>query len=358
MLALCVVLAGCGRQEAETQLPHVLSKAKTGHAYVPALMPAHPLYDELRALQRHIDALRGIRPPRIATQIGQPWDSPIIVPPALDEGIESFDNYWRAGPPAAEPEVLDELTGDLRARLSWELDRINREINRKLREAGAQESQRVADVQIEAARRYQHEVASGALDWGLPADELSRQTEELRQRIIEQPLSEETRASQERLRALSETLENQEQEAIAQVERGLREKARERRSYSTAAGRHLQTRLADRIEQFSAAVAQFAEPTVGELPGNSEPLAAASQRQAASGEYQRAASAQVERLIARQSALTVAIEQATRRAARRVAWEQNLDLHLLPGDNPVGEDLTSVITEKLTAIWAREASVP
>ncbi len=359
MLALCFVVGGCGRQKAETKLPPVMSKSEKGHAYVAALMPAHPLYGELRALQQHIDALRGLGLSVPATQIGQQWDSPVIVPPVVDEHLDSLQWYrgqWPALSPPPQPGVLDELPRDLKGRLSWEISRIEREVRQELAEGRAQESQWLAYLQIEAMQRRQGEVSAQELDLSTPADEARAMAERLRQQIIREAVEEEAKASEERLQTLSETLEKQKQETIAQLERELRERARQRRSYSTGLGRELQEQLANRIEQFVGPVSPYDDLVVGPSPNTEQLLETDHLRRAAEREYQQVVSAQIKRLIAQQMALTVVIERATRRAARRIAWEQHLELRLLPGDSKTGKELTPLVAASLAAMWAPQAS--
>ncbi len=360
MLALCLVVGGCGQEKAETKLPPVLSKAKKGYAYLPALMPAHPLYGELGALQHRIDTLRAGELPALAAQIGQQWDSPIIVPPTFDEGLEALElhsSQWRRRIHPVPGGALEELPSDLQARLSWEVNRLEWYVSQQLAEARAQESQWLAQVQVEAVQRRQTEVSNRELDLNIPTDEAREKANELRQNIVEEVLAEAVPASEARLRELGETLEKQKQEALAQVQHELRQRAQQRRSYSTAPSGRLQGELANRMEQFAGPVGQYEELLIGASPSADQLLAADELRQAASREYQRAMSAQVDRLIAQQVDLIVAIAQATRRAAARVAWEQNLELYLLPGDSKVGEDLTPLTAEKLAAMWASQASL-
>ena len=348
-------MPGCARKKAETKLPLTLSKRQTGHVYIPALMPAHPLYAQLSALQEHIDALRGVGWLAVAEEIARLYDSPVLLPlPASVEmgGLDQYRDKWLAGEQWDLFGQWGGLPGDLEAQLSWEEGRIGREVLHELQDAAAQESQWLAYLQIEAMIRRQPEVTDQEIDLSRPPAEASNKAEQLRAEIIEQAIGEELEASRARLEELRQALEADRRQSLEEIRNKLQARAEQRQSYTAAASRKLQQQLAERIEQFTGTIEPLDKPMAGRLPGRDVLDQAGDQRQRASAEYDRAVSAQVQRLVARQRALTVVIEQATQRAAQRIAWEENLDLHLLPGDDKAGDDLTALIAEKLAAIWA------
>ena len=244
------------------------------------------------------------------------------------------------------------LPSDLQAQLSWERSRIDREVLRQLRQAAAQESQWLAYLQIEAMIRRQPEVTDQELDLSRPPTEASKKAEQLRAEIIEQAVGEELEASRTRLEELRQALEADKRQSLEEIRDKLQAKAQQRESYTAAASRKLHKQLTERIEQFASTIERLDKPIAGPSPSRELLQQAGQQRQHAAEEYERAVAAQIQRLVARQRALTGAIEQATRRAVRRIAWEKNLDLRLLPGDDKAGDDLTPLIAEKLTAMWA------
>ncbi len=355
ILALCLVVPGCARKKAETKLPLTLSKPKIGYVYIPALMPAHPLYPELRALHERIDALRGVGWPTVAEAIDRLYESPLLMPPTVSTGmgrIAEYRNNWLSG---EQWNIFAEgrgLPGDLQARLGWERSRIDRDVLRQLQQAAAQESQWLAYLQIGAMIHRQPEVTDQELDLSVPPAEASKKAEQLRAEIIEQAIGEEIEDSRARLKELRQALEIDRRQALEEIRDKLQTRAEQRHSYTAAASRKLQQQLAERIEQFAGTIEPFDKPIVGPLPSRSILRQVGHQHQHATAEYDRAVSAQVQRLVARQRALTAVIEQATRRVVRRIAWEENLDLHLVPGDEKAGDDRTALIAEKLAAIWA------
>jgi len=349
------MVSGCTPKKAETKLPPTLSKPQIGYVYVPALMPAHPLYAQLGALQQHIAALRGVGAPTVADEIDRLYNSPLLMPPAVssDMGrLAEYRNNWLAG---EQWNIFGEgegLPGDLQAQLGWERSGIDREVLHQLREAAAQESQWLAYLQIEAMIRRQPEVTNQEIDLSRPPAEASKKAERLRAEIVEQAIGAEIEASRARLEELRQALESDRRQSLEEIRDKLQASAQQRQSYTAAASRKLQQRLAKRIEQFTGTIEPLDKPIAGPSPSGDSLWQAGQQRQHATTEYDRAVSAQVQRLVARQTMLTVAIEQATRRAARRVAWEENLDLHLVPGDEKAGDDRTALIAEKLAAMWA------
>jgi len=267
-----------------------------------------------------------------------------------------YRTNWLAGEQWDIFGKLQGLPGDLEAQLSWESSGIDREVLRQLREAAAQESQWLAYLQIEAMIRRQPEVTDQEIDLSRPPAEASEKAEQLRAEIVEQAIGEEIEASRARLEELRQALESDSRQSLEEIRDKLQARAEQRHSYTTAAGRKLQQQLAERIEQFAGTIEPLDKPMAGPSPSGDSLRQAGQQRQHAAEEYDRAVSAQVQRLVARQTMLTAAIEQATRRAARRVAWEENLDLHLVPGDEKAGDDCTALIAEKLAAMWASPIS--
>ncbi len=291
----------------------------------------------------------------VAEEIARLYDSPVLLPPPASGEMGGLDQYrdnWLAGEQWDIFGKLQGLPGDLQAQLSWEEGRIGREVLRQLQEAAAQESQWLAYLQIEAMIRRQPEVTDQELDLSRPPAEASERAEQLRAEIIEQAIGEELEASRARLEELRQALESNRRQSLEEIRDKLQARAEQRQSYSTAANRKLQQQLTERIEQFSGTIEPLDKPMAGPSPSGDSLRQAGQQRQHAAEEYDRAVSVQVQRLVARQTALTAAIEQATQRAAQRIAWEENLDLQLLPGDDQAGDDLTALIAEKLAAIWA------
>ncbi len=318
-------------------------------------MAVHPLYAELSALQEYIDALRGGGWSALAAEIDRLYDSPVLVAPSVTgemAGLGQYSNKWLVGEQMGVFGELQGLPGDLQAQLSWERSRIDQEVLRQLRQAAAQESQWLAYLQIEAMVRRQREVTDQELDLSEPPTEASKKAEQLRAEIIQQAVGEELEASRARLEELRKTLEADKRQSLEEIRDKLQAQAQQRQSYRATVSRKATKHLAELIKQFTGTIVPLDKPIVGPSPSKELLQQAGRQRQHAAEDYERAVSGQIQRLVARQRALAAAIEQATRRAVRRIAWEHNLDLRLLPGDDKAGDDLTPLIAEKLTAIWA------
>jgi len=355
ILALCFMVWGCTQKKAETKLPLTLSKPQIGYVYIAALMPAHPLYAQLSALQNYIDALRGVGEPALAEAINRLYESPLLMPPSASSGMEGIDQYrnnWLAG---EDWDIFGGgrgLPGDLQAQLSWERSRIDRKVLQQLQQAAAQESQWLAYLQIEAMIRRQPEVTDQELDLSESPTEASRKAEQLRAEIVEDAIGEELAASRARLEKLRQDLETDRGQSLSEIRDRLQASAQQRQSYTAAASRKLQQQLAERIQQFTGTIEPLDKAMVGAAPSVEQLQQAGQQHSDAQKEYNQAVAAQIEQLLAREMALSGAIEQATRRAVQRIGWEENLDLHLVPGDEKVGDDRTTFIAEKLAAMWA------
>jgi len=351
----CFMVWGCTPKKVETKLPLTLSKPQIGYVYIAALMPAHPLYAQLSALHKYINALRGVGEPALAEAIDQLYDSPLLMPPLASdamEGIAEYRNNWLAG---EHGDIFGEgrgLPGDLQAQLGWERSRIDRKVLHQLQQAAAQESQWLAYLQIEAMVRRQPEVTHQELDLSESPAEASRKAEQLRAEIVEQAIGAEIEASRARLEELRQALESDRRQSLSEIRDRLQASAKQRQSYTAAASRKLREQLAKRIQQFSGTIEPLDKPIVGPVPTVEQLQQAGQQRSDAQKEYNQAVAAQIEQLLARERALSAAIEQATRRAVGRIGWEENLDLHLVPGDEKVGDDRTAFIAEKLAAMWA------
>jgi len=323
-------------------------------------MPAHPLYKELQSLQKHIDALRGVAHLDIAEQVGRGWESPVIVGPVLTDYptwrlTQWRDAWWQELSPV-EPGPLARLPMDLEARLAWHRRQIRQQTQAQLRQAEAEDNRRLAQLRIDAAQRYQTELSNLGLDLSLSNAEAEEQAAQRKQAIgqeIEQQLAAEARQSQARLGQLRERLGQEEERAVAQARQQLLAGSQER-------GRQLQASVEDVQEQLRQRLAEIGQPQwlPGQPASRPGPLAidqaeATRRREEAFAEYRALRTQQVARLVARKAALTAAVAAGTRQAARWTAWEENIDLHVLPDEARQGDDATDIIDQRLRLIWPK-----
>jgi len=363
LLAFWPALISCTPPKAATNSPLTLSKLKKGYVYLAELMPAHPLYRELCSLQAHINRLRGGAQLDIADDIGRAWESPVILGPiGIDYPMRLLgqrrQDWWENLPILGYGPTIG-LPQDLEARLAWRQQQIQQQTAQKLRQAEAEESGRLAQLRIQAKARYQNELNNLDLELSVPDDKIQQKAAQRRQEIeqqITEELSREATRGEDRLQQLREKLKQQENQAVAKARQELLTRSQQRRSEIGAEEGQLRQQLQQGLEM------------VGEPPWLEDALAAGRRlptpqpeeaevlRDQAFVHWRAARREQLERLIAQRASLTRAIAAGTRSAARRVAWEENLDLRLLPDEQRHGSDMTNIIAQKLATLWSPHES--
>ena len=363
LLAFWPALISCTPPQAATNSPLTLSKPQKGYAYLAELMPAHPLYRELYSLQAHINRLRGMAQLDIADDIGRAGESPVILGPiGIDYPMRRLgqrrQDWWEDLPILGYGPTIG-LPQDLEARLAWRQQQIRQQTAQQLRQAEAQESRRLAQLRIEAKVRYQNELNNLDLELSVPDEDIQQKAAQRRQEIeqqIAEELSRKAGRGEDRLQQLREKLKQQENQAVAKARQELLTRSQQRRSEMGAEEGQLRQQLQQGLEM------------VGEPPWLSEALAAGRRlpipqleeaealRDQAFAHWRASRSEQLERLIVQRAALTRGIATGTRSAAGRVAWEENLDLRLLPDEQRHGSDMTNMIAQKLAALWSPHES--
>lgn len=279
--------------------------------------------------------------------------------PFPTEALRREAELWRAGlePPAVAPPV--ETPTDLQASRSWRYLRIEVEAARKLGELQNAESRALAERREELVRSRLTELTN----LGLPPDADEAQAAAKRAEIwagIEAEMAAATQASQRRLLAKQQELAVEAAAAKAKVDRELEEEAarRQQRAESREAG-ILRGEMAEAVQ--ALADQQGVQKRARQLTGLGPPAgireSAVQAQEEVRGQYEATRRLQSERLRAGQAALMRGILADTRRAVMKVAFEDNLRLHLLPAGSPVGEDLTATVRERVRAIWAGEANL-
>ncbi len=362
LLALCFAGMACSPQKVATKYSPTLSKSLKGYAYLGMLVPMHPLYEELRSLAEHIDTLRGRRGVEVAAQIERPWESRVVVGPVLTDyptqGLEQWRRGWESGLGTAQPAPSGELPRDLAARLAWRQRQIHQQTQQQLRQAEAEESQRLAKLRAKVAEQFREERRNLGLDLSLSDSEAQQQAEERREEIwqqIEQQLSEEAKQGQARLERLRGELRQQEEEAMAAAHKEVVSRVAQRYGPEQTSAESAQQlrQMVEGISEPSWLPPQAVPPVGADGPaiGTADGL-----RRQAQAEYEALCAQQVARLTASKATLTRAIAGATRRAARRVAWEENIDLHLLPAERRHGQDMTDMIGKRIRTMWTKQKS--
>jgi len=169
----------------------------------------------------------------------------------------------------------------------------------------------------------------------------------------------EAQASQARVAAAQEKLAGESAAAKAKIDAEIAAEAAARRRQaqdSPEAGR-LREEMAEAVRDLTAqrGIGERTRQLAGIPPPGEVRESVAQAQGEVLGQYEATRRLQIERLRAGQAALMRAILADTRRAVMKVAFEDNLRLHLIPAGSPVGQNLTAQVHERVRAIWTGEA---
>jgi hypothetical protein len=336
-----LAVVGCSPRETLDNPPETQAR-REGHCYLAQLAATHPLYPSLAALD---DAIRRLRLPETI-----PGTLPVPVAPGK-VGATPMDYVWPDDQLAGraelvrnslawpEPQAGTELPGDLRAKLQWRQDQFQRTA--------------ASELLAEQARLSQEFSAAAQSLYEGNRERLLNPTPGL--------TSEQVRAELEKE---LDTLKARHSEHIAGVQEALQERVAAQSSEAAAAAR----READERQHppgggSQAEISSLVLKALGDLkppqwPAE-VPTAAGEDVEAGTGPdpdglmaarkaaRERAAQA----LIEARNRVTEKIFAATRLAAQRAAKRDGLTLYFVPGDAPVGQDVTDQLAAQLRQQW-------
>ena len=155
--------------------------------------------------------------------------------------------------------------------------------------------------------------------------------------------------------------------AAARTDEGAKRQATARELEGEAAGRRQAEREVPGLAELRSAMTArmqevVAQGGVGErtrqLAGVAPPAgfrqSGEEVRRQALAQYDQTRRLQIQRLSEARAALLRGILDDTRRGVMLVAFRDHLRLHLIPTGEPVGENLTAQVREKVRAVWAGE----
>lgn len=358
LIVAAAVLAGCARRPLlSTRAPEL----RPGYAYTAVLVTRHPLYAALVDLETALTDLgdgewEPVLPPmetRLATEllaerlsIGDPV-----------EQIATLHTHWRESYPELQLPG-DALTQDLQARIDWEQRWSDSTIAARMAQAEAQEGRRLAQLRAALVRQYQERLSNLRIDEVLGDETAAERARAERERVwqaIEAQLEAERAAGREALAGLERRLREQAQERLRTVGARAEAVAARRSETMAVAGAGLYD------DMLAALSAPWPEPAIEEVELRGE-AGATDQRLGTAEESRRQAGAarseaieqQQRRLLRALGRLRAQLKSETETAAHVVAYRDGIDLTLLPGGPPRGDDLTSSMARKLEAFW-REA---
>jgi hypothetical protein len=325
-------------------------------------MSAHPLWPAAQRLAAEIDRLGGTAVPAVAGEAGESWRTPIFVGPApLAYPEDLFQRDWRewqTGLTMPAPVETAALPPDLEAARTWRYRQIDLEQARKLMEARATESRRLAQFREKLVRDHLEELTNAGLDMSVPRAETRQKGPEAAQKIwdrIEAAVAQQqAESTQKRLPAIEARLAAESRQRKAQVDADIQAEAQARRESEIPALVEPRQGFEQHMEQFAGRPHEEGrqEQVAGMAPPAGDVRAAEQARAQARAEYEQARQRQLARLQQSQAELIRAILADVRLAAMRAAFEDNLRLDLVPPGSPRGADLTEKVRWRLELIWS------
>jgi hypothetical protein len=362
LLAFCLLVTGCGAKKPATSFPSVLSNPKEGYVYLAELLSAHPLYEEARSLGEEIAQLQsGSRPGFLWPA---PWSVPLLsggLGPFPEAALRGEAHNWRAGLETAVAVLPPGLPADLETSRQWRYLQIDAKRAHKLAALESAESARLATQREELVRSRLTELTNVGLDLSLPAPQRREEADRKQAAIwaeIEAEMAAETTASKAEVAAEGKALAVEAAAEKAKIEAEIlaEAEARRRQAQTSPALQDLREDMNKAVEGLVAqdGVGERTKQLAGIPPPAGMRESGAQAQAQVLAQYEATRRLQIERLRAGQAALMLAILADTRRAVLKVAFEDNLRLHLIPTASPVGANLTAEVGERVRAIWTGE----
>lgn len=350
-----VTLVGCGRSERPTWRAPTL---RAGYAYTAALMAQHPLYAALADLEAAVADLGDGEWSPVLPPLDTRFASVLMAQSLGVDGprarITGLQEDWRAAYPALQLPG-DALTRDLQARIAWERRQADSEVAARMARAEAEEGRRLAQLRAALVRQYQERLTNLRIDAALGDAAATERALAERERVgqaIEAELAAEQAAGRELLAELESRLRDEATERITAIQRRAETVESGRRGTMQAAGGALYAEMA------AAMLAPWGDAAVDEAQIRVESDAANRRLEGAEGSRQAAEAARGEVAEQQRLSLLRALGQLRRQlkseteiAARVVAHREGIELRLVPGRTPEGQDVTSNLAGQLKDFW-------
>jgi len=356
-LVAIVLLAAAGCGEREAREPRQPIAPGPGYAYTAVLMAAHPLYGALARLELASARLGDDEMGLAGGLMGSEFETVTLTEtlaygPNLDSLLQR--QGWWAEQYRRHHGLVEELPRDLWARLEWEREDAQRQVERRMREAGAELTRELARLRARLVREQQERLNNLGLDLAGRESDVLRAAEEEQARIwavIERQVELAREAGERDLSELRRELEDQADARVARAREQAEETARERREQMAMAGEELHDEMGAEMDAVVVADLPAQEMSYDPSPANRQ-LAAGERSWAEAGAArEEVVDRQRRRLLAAQARLRVALKEDTELWALAVARRHDVQLQLLPGGSRVGNDITSSIAGELSRVW-------
>lgn len=357
VICAMVLLPGCGQ---ETGPREVLLPAEPveGYAYTAVLVTRHPLWGALERLEQALDELAADEWEPVLKPLDRRFEQVLFLESyALadpQDRLAVLESAWRAQYPAVHYD-RDRLSADLLARIDWERNRAERMIARRMSAVRAQESRRLAGLQARLVQKYQERLTNLAIDTQMRDAERATAAERERQRIwelIEAEIDAERRAGQQIIVELEAQLREEVEVRLREAHDRVDRQVGRRATVMDRAGADLYAEMLEALQR------PWPDTGTGSASAGAEAdeanlmlEVADSSREQAEQARRDKAELQRERLLQALGRLRAQLKSGTESAARVVAYRRGINLHLLPGEAPRGENYTGVIAEELEQFW-------
>lgn len=330
--------------------------------YLAQLISAHPLYSAVRRLGEEIERHRQATPLTTGENISASWEAEGLSGPLPgdypQQALREDWQAWESG--LAAPETSEEggLPEDLAASRDWRYQQIEADMANKLTRVRTEESRRQARLREQLVRGYLTELTN--LGLGRPPAQDPEQPTRRRQEIwadIQGRLRQEQVQSEARVALAGEQFEADACAKKAQVDAEVQAEAQARREIQMPALLGPQQEMQERVEELvgqSQAGGRQVEVLGAELPPGVQEESRQAREQILA-EYEEARQRQLDRFIKSREKLLHDIWDDTRKAVLRVAFEQNLTIHLVPPGSARGRNLTTQVRRRVEEIWSAQA---
>jgi len=364
LLAIFATGQGCSRVKlpaAPIGPPFQELTLRPGYAYPAELATAHPLYPELRRLDETLTRLRRVSEPQnVPEPQAATADSFLTAPSAPAYPSDLWSRHvadWRAGVEPLQPPDTSVLTDDLQVILNWRARELEEKLETEMHAAEAEEGRKLAALRIAAVRRRQEELSNLGLR-NLDMDDVQAlaNADEAAKKIWAEIDAEYRAAKAKSDQALATLRERKHSAAVASLaeyEQGLRNTMAERVRSAVSAGHEDRAAMEAAVKGMAPGIVATGPVATYASTADAAVDRALAATRLVRAVYNQTRDRQIQELARRRADLANQIMDATDATARAVAFEQGIELHLLPGDEAVGSNVTEIVRSALLRRWTQ-----
>jgi hypothetical protein len=334
---------------------------RSGYAYLADLATTHPLYPELRRLDETLEAMRrSSAPEEISFPSPRGGEAFLSAPaaPAFPRALWGLRlATWRESAPPLVPPDASFLSDDLQVLLNWQGREEGEKLATEMRLLEESEGRELAKLRIAAVRRRHEELANLGLRNPEQEDVAALTAAGEAARKIWQQIDAEVAVAKAQSDRRLETVREQKRRTalatLAEYERSLQQEMAKRTKVSVSAGREERAEAEKALEAMKPETTRVQSAERLASSTGASTLRAAAAAQAVRSTYLKVRDRQIHDIAVQKADLTRQILDATDAAARAAAFEQGVELRLLPGDEPAGSNVTETVRGALKQRWSQ-----